>query len=214
MLGDCAGPALDAGCAAGRFTLELAAKTGFAVGVDLSRPFVSLARQVARQGEMTFSAPLSGHLTTRFSFSLPAGLRQGTAEFVRADAMRLPFRGESFRTVASLNVVDKLPKPLLHLAEARRPLRRARQPLWWPTLFPGPKRWPSRQTGLAARRKPATSAAYIATLLGHEPQWSATVAGGVWWAIRDHANRYERIRSEVVVARRLAAQPSPSAASI
>lgn len=201
MVGECAGPALDAGCAVGRFTLELAAKTGFAVGVDLSRPFVALARQVFKQTGMAFTAPLSGHLTTRFSFSLPERLRQGTAECIRADAMRLPFRSESFGLVASLNVVDKLPQPRRHLAEAQRLCAApatlvVADPFSWSDEVAAPADW------LGGTPETGDSASFIASLLGEKPDWTATVAGNVWWTIRDHVNRYERIRSEVILASR------------
>ncbi|EFL50128.1 Methyltransferase type 11 [Solidesulfovibrio fructosivorans JJ]] len=203
MAGDWEGPGLDAGCAVGRFTFEMAAKSGFAVGVDLSRPFVTLARRIARKKEMAFTAPRQGHLTTRFEFSLPARLQQGIAEFVRADVARLPFRAESFGFVASLNVVDKLPRPMLHLVEARRVCARKAtvllaDPFSWSENVARPEDW------LGGTAESGDSAAVVATMLGAGPGWEADIAGSAWWTIRDHVNRYERIRSEVIVAHRSA----------
>ncbi|MGE4537775.1 MAG: methyltransferase domain-containing protein [Desulfovibrio sp.] len=201
MAGDCTGPALDAGCAVGRFTFEMAAKTGFAVGVDLSRPFITLSRRIARKKEMVFTAPRQGLLTTRFGFSLPKRLQQGMVEFVRADVARLPFRAASFGLVASLNIVDKLPRPMLHLVEARRVCAQAAtllvaDPFSWSETVARPQDW------LGGTAESGDSAAVIANMLDAGPGWQARIAGSVWWAIRDHANRYERIRSEVIVAHR------------
>lgn len=201
LMGEVSGPGLDAGCAVGRFTLELAARTGFAVGIDLSRNFVALARRVAAESGMTFTAPLQGLLTTTFSFTLPTRLQRGTAEFVRADAMRLPFRRECCGVVASLNVVDKVPDPRQHLGECQRVLAApgtlvVSDPFSWSPDVAPPEQW------LGGTPETGDSATYLTALLGREPGLSAHVAGSVRWAIRDHANRFERIRSEVVVARK------------
>lgn len=195
------GPGLDAGCAVGRFTLELAARTGLAVGLDLSRKFVALARRIVRQGGLAFDAPLQGLLTTRFSFELPERLRRGRAEFVRADAMRLPFRRETFGLVATLNVVDKLPEPRRHLRQCQRVCTAPGRLLladpfsWSPEVAP-PKDW------LGGTLETGDSATFAAAFLAELPGWSAAPAGNAAWSIRDHKNRFERIRSEIVLARR------------
>ncbi|WP_428560476.1 MAG: class I SAM-dependent methyltransferase [Solidesulfovibrio sp. DCME] len=197
------GPGLDAGCAVGRFALELAGRVGFAVGIDLSRHFVALARRINRRGGLTFTAPLQGLRTTTFSFTLPGRLRRGTAEFVRADALALPFGREVFGVAASLNVVDKLPAPRRHLRECQRvcaapaTLVVADPFSWSPDVAP-PEQW------LGGRPETGDSAAATAAFLAQSPGWSATPAGVADWRIRDHKNRYEHIVSEIVLARRTA----------
>ncbi len=193
------GPGLDAGCAVGRFTLELASRTGFAVGVDLSRPFVALARKIAAEGGLTFAAPLEGLLTTTFSFVLPPRLRHVAVEFVRADALALPFRRECFSVVGSLNVVDKLPQPLAHLRQCQRvcaaPGRLVvSDPFSWSEEVARPEDW------LGGTEAAGPGLGHIIGLLGQTPGWRAGPAGATWWAIRDHANRFERIRSHIIVA--------------
>ncbi|WP_300158011.1 methyltransferase domain-containing protein [Solidesulfovibrio sp.] len=200
-LGDCSGPALDAGCAVGRFTLELAARTGLAVGVDLSRNFVTLARRIARQGGLAFDAPWQGLLTTRFSCELPQRLPRGTVEFVRADALALPFARGRFGTVASLNVLDKLPKPRRHIEECRRVCAApatllVADPFSWSPDIAAPEDW------IGGRPDAGESGPCLAKLLADAPGWTARQAESVAWTIRDHKNRFERIRSETVVARR------------
>jgi SAM-dependent methyltransferase len=201
MAGNVSGPALDAGCAVGRFTFELAARTGFAVGVDLSRPFVSLARRVAAEGAMTFEAPWQGLLTTTFSFELPQRLRRGLVEFVRADVLCLPFRKGLFGVVASLNLVDKVPDPRAHLDECQRVCAASATLLvsdpfsWNPAVAP-PESW------LGGTPETGESAACLAAHLSRRPGWNADMAGHVWWVLRETANRFERIRSHGVMARR------------
>lgn len=198
------GPTLDAGCSVGRFTLELAARTGWAVGVDLSRNFVALARKIARNGGLAFDAPLQGLRTTRFSFVLPDRLRGGRTEFLRADAQHLPFRQEAFGLVASLNVVDKLPEPRRHLRQCQRVCAApagllVADPFSWSTDIAPPTQW------LGGTPETGDSAAATAAFLAELPGWSATTAGEVAWTIRDHKNRYERIKSELILASRTAA---------
>ena len=200
-LGDCAGAGLDAGCAVGRFTLELAARTGLAVGIDLSRNFVALARRIARDGGLSFDAPWQGRITTRFDFALPQRLRRGTAEFVRADALRLPFARERFGVAASLNVVDKLPAPRRHITECQRVCAApatllVADPFSWSPEIAAPGDW------IGGTPETGPSGPCLAALLEGVPGWSAQESVGVAWSIRDHANRFERIRSETVVARR------------
>ncbi|MEL7638685.1 MAG: methyltransferase domain-containing protein [Solidesulfovibrio sp.] len=204
-LGDGArGPGLDAGCAVGRCTLELAARVGFAVGVDLSRQFVALARRIVREGGLAFFAPLQGLRTTECSFALPGRLRRGGVEFLRADAMALPFRREVFGVAVSLNLVDKLPAPRRHLRECQRvcaapaTLVVADPFSWSPDVAP-PEAW------LGGTPETGDSAAATAAFLAETPGWSARPGGNVAWSLRDHKNRYERITSEIVLARRAAA---------
>ena len=194
-------PGLDAGCAVGRFTFELAARCGFAVGVDLSRPFVSTARTLARQGRLAFEAPREGLLRTPFTVELPARLRENPVEFITADAQALPFRADSFAQVASLNIVDKLPRPLDHLRQCQRVcaqpgLLLVSDPFSWSEEIAPPEAWLGGTEALGAALD------NIPRLLGQLPGWSAQAGEPVWWTIRDHANRFERIASQVILARR------------
>lgn len=88
--------ALDAGCSVGRITFEMAARSGWAVGCDLSQSFVKTARRLARDRELTYSLPLEGNLRETFRIKLPDSWRTDNLEFVVADALRLPFAKETF----------------------------------------------------------------------------------------------------------------------
>jgi SAM-dependent methyltransferase len=139
-------------------------------------------------------------MTTRFDFALPERLRQGTAEFVRADALRLPFARERFGVAASLNVVDKLPAPRRHIEECQRVCAApatllVADPFSWSPEIAAPGAW------IGGTPETGPSAPCLVALLESVPGWTAQKSVDVAWSIRDHANRFERIRSETVVAR-------------
>lgn len=79
---------LDAGCASGRLTLRLAERARFAVGIDLSRDLIDLARTLERE--------------------------RGTQNvaWVVGDMERLPFQSESFDLVVSTNAVRLTTVPI------------------------------------------------------------------------------------------------------
>jgi len=93
------GTALDVGSGPGNVTASLARAAGpegLALGVDISEPM--LARAVRAQ----------------------AGPQVG---FLRADALRLPCRDQTFDAVLSIAVLQLIPKPSAALAEMARVLR-------------------------------------------------------------------------------------------
>ncbi len=55
LVDPCTGLALDAGCAVGRFTLEMSRKSDFAIGVDLSYAFIKTAREFIAKGSLDVS---------------------------------------------------------------------------------------------------------------------------------------------------------------
>ena len=54
------GFSLDAGCAVGRFGFELTERRDFVVGLDLSRSFIRVARDLAQKRGVDFSAATRG----------------------------------------------------------------------------------------------------------------------------------------------------------
>jgi SAM-dependent methyltransferase len=112
------GRALDVGAACGRVTLDLAARHREAVGVDLSRPLLAAARQVAATGRARYLAVVEGDLREPRDVPVPGAT--GRARFARADALRLPFRDGAFSTVTALNLLDRVSDPAQALDEAAR----------------------------------------------------------------------------------------------
>ncbi len=203
-----AGAALDAGCATGRLTFELARRFDFAVGIDRSRSFISAAREILRTGKLKFQVREEGLIHSEREIILR--WRPINLEFIVADAHALPFRSGAFAGVASLNILDKVPKPLDHLLETSRVSREREAQL----LISDPFSWsgevcPSEDWlgGTPDGNFPGPALENIAGLLSGaggrvRPSWTIARRGAVWWKIRNHANHFELIRSVFIKAER------------
>ncbi len=109
------GPALDAGCAVGRVTVELAGRTGaLALGLDLNFGLLRLAARVLREGEARIHPRRVGivHDELRVVLDHPGRAR---ADVWMADACAPPFRDGTFGVASSLQVVDSVADPRAHL---------------------------------------------------------------------------------------------------
>ncbi len=116
------GPAIDLGCAVGRTTFELAARTGGPVlGIDLNFAMLQVASRVLRRGTVSYPRRRVGVVYDRREFlaRLPAAER---VDFWACDAAALPFADASFAAAASLNLIDCLAAPAAALAELARVL--------------------------------------------------------------------------------------------
>jgi uncharacterized protein YbaR (Trm112 family) len=204
MLEGAEAPALDTGSAMGRITLELAARTGYAVGVDFSRSFVREARGLRKSGRLESRIAVEGKLTRDFVVELPERLRTGIAEFIVADAMALPFASGRFHTVSSLNLLDRVCRPADHVEQLCRVAAKAgsrmlvADPFSWAEEICPPSDWlGGYDTGDHAARGLET----LQRLLG-ESGFGVEQVSPVWWTLRSHENHYECIRSWTVAARR------------
>jgi SAM-dependent methyltransferase/uncharacterized protein YbaR (Trm112 family) len=118
---------LDLGCAVGRSTFELAARTGdLAIGVDLNFSALQVAERLARTGRLEFPQRRVGLVYDRraLAVDLPARDRVG---FWAGDVTLLPFVADRFDGALSLNLVDCVGSPLDHLAEMGRVVRPGRE---------------------------------------------------------------------------------------
>ena len=197
------GVSLDAGCAVGRFTFEMSMKSGLAVGVDNSHSFIRTARELMKKGRMKVSLQEEGLLTREVLIQLPEKWRTDNVEFIVGDAQILPFRQRTFSSIASLNLVDKVPQPLKHLQEMNRVAREKGAQF----LFSDPFSWSSEvareENWLGGTHKGSyrgEGADNVISLLRGEketfsPTWKIDKQGHIWWKIRTHRNHYELIRS-------------------
>ena len=204
------GLAIDAGAAVGRFTFELGSKVDLAVGVDNSRAFIRAARELMKERTMTIPLKLEGNIFTERVLTLPPAWDSNRVEFIVADALALPFRAGSATSLASLNLIDKVPRPLGHLEEMNRVTRAAGAQF----LLSDPFSWSEEAAAEAEWLGGTTSGPFagrgldnIIDLLTGEadrlpPRWQIEARGEVWWKIRTHANHFEQIRSCYVKARR------------
>jgi hypothetical protein len=171
--------------------------------VDLSRSFVHAARRLAHIGEITADIVVEGGLLRPITVRLPERLRRARVEFLVADAMALPFASGVFAAVASLNVVDKVPKPLAHVRELGRVGRVAGCELlltdpfsWSREIAPGNEWLGGTDCGPFPGRGEENVFRLLQGKDGHVvPPFEVERPKGVWWSIRTHENHYERIRS-------------------
>lgn len=203
-----AGMAIDLGCAVGRFTLEMTATSDLVIGVDNSVSFIRCARQLMTDGRIQWELKEEGFITREETLRLPDRWDRRRVEFMVADAQALPFPSGAFHSLASLNLIDKVPFPASHLREVYRlaPRRGAQfflsDPFSWSEEVADPKDWlgGTREGPFAGR-----GLDNIAGLLSREteewsPPWRVERRGAVWWKIRTHANHFELIRSRYVKA--------------
>lgn len=205
-----AGLAIDAGAAVGRFTFELSRTADLAVGVDNSRAFIRTARALMKERAMTVPLKLEGNIFSESVLTLPPAWDSNRVEFIVADALALPFRAGSAGSLASLNLIDKVPRPLRHLEEMNRVIRAAgaqfllSDPFSWSEEAAAEAEWlGGRASGPFAGRGLDN---IIDLLTGEDerlpPRWQIQSRGEVWWKIRTHANHFEQIRSCYVKASR------------
>lgn len=202
--------ALDVGAAVGRFTFELSRRSDLAIGIDRSVSFVKTARELMVRRRKEVSLRQEGLLTRQVTIDLPAEWDSRRVEFIVGDAQALPFRSGIFDSLASLNVLDKVRRPLRHLQEMNRVAR----PEGTQLLCSDPFSWSEEVAPEANWLGGRTSGPFagfgldnVAALLqeGRErlgPPWTIASRGHVWWKIRTHANHFELIRSRYLKAER------------
>lgn len=200
--------AFDAGCSVGRTTFEMATRSYWAVGCDLSANFIKTARQLARNRQLTFSLPLEGNLRETFEIKLPETWRTDNLEFVVADALRLPFAREIFQQTASLNLLDRVSYPLAHLFEMNRVARIQgasflfASPFSWAASAAPEEKWlGGTETGVYKGR----GLNNVRSLLEGKgnvvsPPWLISRSGTKEWRMRSHCNHHEVITSEFLIA--------------
>ncbi len=121
-----AGPVLDAGCAAGRTSFDLAARTGgnggLVLGADLNLDLLRLAQSALHRGRAAYPLRRAGIVYERRAFAV-APEHGARVDFWCLDAAEPPFAPGTFGLATSLNLVDCVASPLSHLAGLERVLR-------------------------------------------------------------------------------------------
>lgn len=204
------GLALDAGCAVGRLTFEMAAKGDFAIGIDNSRAFIQTARTLMTHGRLSFQVPQEGVLQKTLTVYPPPAWKPEQVEFIVGDIQSLPFASRHFSAVASLNLIDKVSRPLKHLQEMNRVARAHRaqflfsDPFSWSEEITPQKHWlGGTPEGPFRGRGMDNTGSLLTGHGGHlSPAWRIDTTGYVWWKIRTHSNHFELIRSGYIKAER------------
>jgi len=208
LIGDSGGIALDAGCSVGRFTFEMGKCSRLSIGVDNSVAFVRKARELAARGRLKFMEPLEGEIEREIEIIIPDELAASCVEFIVADVTSLPFKRGVFNKVASLNIIDKVPLPLMHLKEMDRVANHEAAQF----LFSDPFSWSEAHTpkewwmgGVSEGLFRGYGIDNVKSVLvsrineGLNP-WLIEKEGDVWWKIKTHRNHFELIRSLFIKA--------------
>jgi SAM-dependent methyltransferase len=207
---------LDAGCAAGRATVELARRSGeLAVGVDLSFSMLRLAERVRREGRAAFGLRRVGLVYDPVEVDVPD---VPDVAFWCADVGMLPFAEATFAGAASLSVLDSVPSPLAHLSELARALAPGA-----PAVLGCPYDWNPAATpveqwiGGHSQRggSGGSSAAELRRLLGAAGLELTAERDGVPWEVYANERSTVRYALDVVALRRpsAATPPAPRTAS-
>jgi len=106
-----ASPAIDVGCAVGRTTFELAAKTdGLVLGVDVNFSMLKLAARVLGENRVSYPRRRIGVVYDRRDFAVSFADTE-RVDFWACDALALPFADDSFQFVLGLNLLDCVTSP-------------------------------------------------------------------------------------------------------
>lgn len=107
--------ALDLGCAVGRSTFELASHCGSVLGIDSSKRFIDVAKQLQERGEFRSQIKTEGILRNDFLAQVPPKIDRKRVQFEVGNAMDLSKEIGSFDVVLMANLIDRLPRPILLL---------------------------------------------------------------------------------------------------
>lgn len=197
------GIALDTGCAVGRFTFEMSRICDLAVGIDNSHAFIKTARDLMINRSINVSLKLEGCIHREAMLRLPESWDNEKTEFILGDAQMLPFKRSSISSFCSLNLVDKLSRPISHLKEMNRITRSndaqflLSDPFSWSTDVAAAEEWlgGKNEGPLAGRGIDNIEHLLTDRLFSNSSPWIIESRGHVWWKIRTHENHFEQIRS-------------------
>jgi SAM-dependent methyltransferase/uncharacterized protein YbaR (Trm112 family) len=138
-------PIIDIGCAVGRTTFELAAKTdGLVLGVDVNFSLLQLAARVLGKSRVSYPRRRVGVVYDRrdFPVTFPGA---ANVDFWACDALAPPFVDNSFRFALGLNVLDCVTAPHALLTSISQLLSEGGQ-----TLLSTPYDWSQATTPMEA----------------------------------------------------------------
>lgn len=202
------GVSLDIGCAVGRFTFEMAQKSDFSIGFDLSMSFIKTARELMKKGILNFELTEEGNIASSVQIKLPEHLNLYNLDFIVADALNIPFPRGVFTKVSSLNILDKVPHPMRHLKEMNRVSVNSGNQI----LISDPFSWSEEVADINEWLGGKREGEF--TGFGHDnlekilegyrnyinPPFKVTNKGMIRWKIRNHRNHSELIKSLYIKA--------------
>jgi len=204
------GCALDIGCAVGRLSFEMSKTHSQVIGIDTSLRFIRKARELMIKKRLEFDLIVEGHITKAHACDLDQNWNFHGIEFIVADALALPFRKNLFSTVTSINVLEKVSLPILHLQDVNRVLNEENamflfsDPFSWDETVSDPEFWLS---GRNKGKHKGRGIDNISRLFSGEdgifdPPLEIREKGNVSWKIRKTENLWEYINSQFIVGER------------
>ena len=204
------GPALDIGCSVGRLTFELSQTHSQVIGIDTSLSFIEKARELLQHKKLSFDLIVEGHITQKRSYEFSDKWVTDRVEFIVADALALPFPKCLFPTVSSINILEKVPKPVQHLTEINRVLtvKNSRfvfsDPFSWDETVSDPDLWLGGK--LSGKYKGRGIDCMHRIISGEDeifsPPMTVTEKGHISWRIRKTEHLWEHITSQYLVGTR------------
>jgi len=205
------GCALDIGCSVGRLSFELSKTHSRVIGIDTSLSFIRKARELLVKKRLEFDLTVEGHITEAHSCELDPNWNYHRVDFIVADALALPFPKDLFSTVTSINVLEKLPRPIQHLQEVNKVLRKTNamflfsDPFSWDETVSDPESWLGGRTQGKYKGRGLGNISRL--FLGEDgifdPPLEIREKGNVAWKIRKTENLWEYINSQFIVGERI-----------
>jgi putative 4-mercaptohistidine N1-methyltranferase len=199
--------ALDLGCAVGRASFELATRLDHVTGIDISDPFIALARRLQKRGRINYRLPEEGDLISDQQVRLADLGLAATASrvaFHQGNVLQLDEQFTDYDLVLAANLIDRLPDPRKFLSEVHRLLASdgllaIASPYTWLDHYTPRRRWlggrfraGAPMSSLEGLRK---KLAKHFTAVG-EPQ-------EVEFVIRENARMYQHYISQLTLWRRV-----------
>lgn len=103
--------ALDIGCATGRASFELARYFDRVTGIDVSKQFIEIAKQLQQHKRINYHSLEEGEKYSSHTATVPLGIRTDRIHFRCMDAIHLFKSSQSFDFVLAANVICRLPDP-------------------------------------------------------------------------------------------------------
>ena len=204
------GYALDIGCSVGRLSLELSKTHSRVIGIDTSVSFIEKARELLRKKTLEFDLIIEGFITEKRSCAFDGAFNYDAVDFIVADALALPFSKGFFRTVTSINILEKVSSPLKHLMDINRVLKEKNamfvfsDPFSWDESVLDPRQWLSGGlNGNGNQRGIESIGSYLSGRdKVFDPPLEIVEQGNVPWKIRKTENLWEHINSQFIVGTR------------
>lgn len=179
--------ALDAGCAVGRSTFELAGHCRTVIGIDYSAAFIAAAEKIRTAGSLDYTFVVEGDRTASATARVPPGIDAGRVKFEVGDAMGLRSDLGTFDVVLAANLLCRLPDPRVFLARAAQLVKPGGQlllttPFTWLGEFTPREKW----IGGTAEKESADA---LSRLL--EPDFELKSSKEIPFLIREHARKYQ-----------------------